>query len=72
LRRILERAVVAPGPTTSAEVAPPENLQRQLAPKLRTGPSPAGRVEQPCECPDYDPMCGCLPGMGRSVVPPDP
>jgi len=72
LRVMLDRAVVAPRPTTSGDVAPPENLQRHQAPKPRPVTSPSGGDVQPCVCPDYDPMCGCLPGMGRSVVPPDP
>jgi DNA-directed RNA polymerase specialized sigma24 family protein len=72
LREMLERAVVAPRPTTSGDVSPPESLQQHQAPKPHGSTSPSGGATPPCVCPEYDPMCGCLPGMGRSVVPPDP
>lgn len=71
MRALLERKLVAPAPTTSAWEEVPDTTPR---PRNGKAPVPSGAQgeTEPCVCPDYDPMCGCLPGMGRSVVPPDP
>ncbi len=73
LRRSIEESKRQPVPVHSsvapdAEKAPVERVPEQR----RTEPKSGEAVEEPCICPDYDPMCGCLPGMGRSVVPADP
>jgi DNA-directed RNA polymerase specialized sigma24 family protein len=71
MRALIERQVVVPAPTTSAWDDVPD---RTHPPRNGKAPALTGAQEktEPCVCPDYDPMCGCLPGMGRSVVPPDP
>lgn len=57
----------APLPTTEhAPTAPKETPAPEAPPTKPMGTrSPAPE----CPCTQSDPMCGCLPGMGRSVVP---
>jgi DNA-directed RNA polymerase specialized sigma24 family protein len=58
----------APLPTTApAPTAPPKKAPApdETSTKSRGAPPPAPE----CPCTESDPMCGCLPGMGRSVVP---
>lgn len=73
LREAIRRAVTVPAPPSS--MGPPvleAPVHEAPEPPDPSTKGPAGVDEVPCTCPDYDPMCGCLPGMGRSVVPPDP
>lgn len=67
LRQLLRSVSPPPAPTASEPI--PTDVPIRHAPK-RPAVTPAS--EEPCVCPDYDPMCGCLPGMGRSIVTPDP
>ena len=77
LREAIRRALTVPTPSPTAP-SPTETSEPKAPmvepPAVPTSATkgPGGADTPPCSCPDYDPMCGCLPGMGRSVVPPDP